>query len=286
VKLINFLVFGHSGFIGTALVKILNQNDNNRVFLSDFRFTESTTINEIREHLTKFPQQITIFNAIGHGLGRTSTSQSQLLISNTLWPIRLIEALDSFGMRSRTLIHLASSLEARGNIGESEYAESKDRATRELLERRSASQTPVVIVWLSSVYGPNQPRGRFVADLIDAIKSQTKFALAYPERRRRFIFVSDAVAILERIAMTVEIPKVSGTDFVISTAMAISLREAREIAFRRTTGSDYPFEQEEVTEFDAFASEPDDLHFGDRGATVLYGNTPLETGLMIQFLSQ
>jgi len=280
----NILVLGHSGFIGTSLVQRLNSSGNHRVFLSNFRFSESTTVRQIREHIAEFPRQLTIINAVGYGLGTTSAQHSHLWASNTLWPISLTEALNTFGQKSRVLIHLASTLETLHHTGESKYADSKGIATKRLQELRATGQTPVSIVWLSNVYGPNQPRGRFIADLIDAARTPTMFPLRWPERRRRFTTVMDVVAHLEQVAVSMSGEEFHRTDYVVSMSTTTSLKEARSIAFKTLTGSDYPFRQEQESEFDAFASAPDDDYFRHHGAVSLLCNTPLETGLMIQFL--
>jgi nucleoside-diphosphate-sugar epimerase len=107
----------------------------------------------------------------------------------------------------------------------SNYGVSKLAATRASLAIEAATDMEVVVVRAGVAYGPGQPSDMFIASLITAMTSGTKFEMTSGEQTRDFIFVDDVVRGLVILATAAE---ASGQIFNIGSGFGMRVRYVAE----------------------------------------------------------
>ena len=109
------------------------------------------------------------------------------------------------------------------------YGKSKAEATRLALAMHEKENCPVVIVRLFTVYGPNQPRGMFVSDAIEAAVYSDSFSMSEGTQKRDLVFVEDAVRGIIAAGST---PGIEGMAFNFGSGTPVRLRDVAEMIWR------------------------------------------------------
>lgn len=214
-----------------------------------------------------------VVNLAAGGVTAGSSSPTAMLDANAIGPGNVARAcLKTHG--ETQLLHVASSTEpAPGAVAESEYSRSKAIGTNEVSHLATTAGLGLRVVRIHNCYGPGQPSGRFVADLIRSVKLGTPYTILHPDRVRDFCFLDDVVA---RMTELIEAPNGRlGSAVEIGTGVGTRLRDVATTALDCFGGDD------ESIAFPA-ASEPDPNRESIAGAgpdTLLRCSTSLCQGL-------
>jgi len=92
-------------------------------------------------------------------------------------------------------------------------------------------KTKVVILRISNVYGPNQPKQYIIPLLLEKLQKEKLITLNDPEAKRDFIYLDDLIQTYIKIAQT---PTKPGEVFNISSGKAISLKELAQFIKKLT----------------------------------------------------
>ncbi len=163
-------------------------------------------------------------NLLGAGLSAGTADPLVMQRINADLPA---EILDMLG-RSRPgshFVHLASSTERLPGqtADESAYSASK-HAGADALRRAAAGPTaPLSILTVHNTYGPHQPERRFVAYAIAELRRGNPVLLAYPDRVRDFVHVSD---VAQCVRFAVEHPPTGLRESEVGTGSGTSLADA------------------------------------------------------------
>lgn len=109
------------------------------------------------------------------------------------------------------------------------YGKSKAEATHLALAMHQQENCPVVIVRLFTVYGPNQPRGMFVSDAIEAAVNSESFSMSEGTQKRDLVFVEDAVRAMIAAGST---PGIEGMAFNCGSGTPVQLRDIAQTIWR------------------------------------------------------
>lgn len=135
-----------------------------------------------------------ILNVAATGVTSGSSSVEEMRAINVEGAAALARAAASASARPY-YVHVASSTELRAaETPESTYSASKGAgtaATREVLESEGMGFS---ITTVHNAYGPTQPSGRFVTDVVRALQRREKIRIDHPGRIRDFCYVDDVAA--------------------------------------------------------------------------------------------
>ena len=116
----------------------------------------------------------------------------------------------------------------------SEYGISKAQSTRLALALHDSESCPVVIARLFTVYGPNQSRGMFVSDAVNAAVRGESFSMSDGTQKRDLVFVDDIAAGIVECARA---PEIDGKIINFGSGNPVRLRDLAEMIWR-ISGSD------------------------------------------------
>lgn len=265
------LVVGASGFLGSQLVRALRNNGRHvvgttRAPAHPSHITLDLLDGEAIANTLDRVRPSTVVNLAGAGLPRDGRGP-EAAESNVVGSRMLAQAVLECRVRP-FLIHAGSALEdASSEV--SEYSLSKAAGTEAVAV--TLHDVGHLIVRIHSVYGPTQPRGRFLSDLIDSLLAGAAFTIQHPERSRDFCFVDDVVGILSRVSMTNDLTGVHE----IGSGVQTSLRRAAVKVVRILGVS------ETLLRFDTVADGGTDAgDGGQRPLPSLLCRTPLDQGLL------
>ncbi len=280
------LILGGSGFVGEALTRELGSIDGVVPIAPTFRIVATWTHFELHQALKSIPRPECVINLIGGGLGRTAISLKQLEFVNSELPLRFLSAMDHLGWSNTRFFQVSSMLEAVPGGFETDYVRTKASATQKLLRLRESTGKDISIIWLSNVYGPGQPTGRFVSDIFDSAENKLQFVLRYPSRKRSFAVIGDVVRELSLIVQMT--PSLTTNDYSILGCEPTSLKAACQVANQVLQQRTEPmtFKWVEEPQQDPFADPPEIRNlFGSKPIQITC-QTDLEQGLRIQLESR
>ena len=201
------LVLGSTGFLGTALCAHLIERGHEvaggsrhspgraRLDIAD--------LNSVSRRLDGERFDVVV-NLSASGVTAGSSSSEEMSEIN-------IDGTRSVAMAlARTdvppwFLHVSSSTEPRnGSAAESEYSGTKAAGTTAISSILLAAELDHSIARLHNVYGPGQPAGRFVADVISNSKRNMPTHLNFPDRIRDFCFAFDVTSALSTLVETRE----------------------------------------------------------------------------------
>lgn len=200
------LFFGGSGFLGRSVGEKLAE--------SGWRVTRATREN--REHPNLFsysaePKSLrkllarkkfdAVLNFAAGGLDSTNNLSRQDWEVNSHFPAMLAAAIKESSPET-FFLHFASALELRSEVSKlSHYARSKKMGTELLLDSTQASSVKLGLLFLNSVYGPNQPQQRFVARATSVLRSRKVLYLNNPLEVREFLFIDDVCTWISKLLL-------------------------------------------------------------------------------------
>lgn len=191
------LLLGGTGFLGQSVRMVLEADGADvttvaRSSTADVRIdaTDPALVTPLLDH-----DPDVVVNLLGAGLAAGSADPETMSSVNALFPAALYTLLAEH--RPQCLfVHAASSTERLPDqtADESEYSRTKHEGSQRLRASLRAGGPDVRVLTIHNTYGPGQPGARFVAATIDRLRSGEGIALAYPDRIRDFVLVSDVAA--------------------------------------------------------------------------------------------
>lgn len=244
------LVIGGTGFIGGHLARALRHRGHEVVATSrgDAADVElDVSDGAACRALVTTGRFDVVVNLAGVGVTAGEASGEEMVAVNEHGPVHVAEAC--FGGRSPVrLVHVASSTEPLdGTSAESRYSSTKAAGTRAVLAMGEKRGVPVTVARVHNTYGCDQPRGRFVVDLVEAISRGGVFVIRHPHRIRDFCFIDDVTDHLTAVAEAGTSPQL-GVE--IGTGVGTSLMEMANVVLERFGGErdQVRYEQSGVTD--------------------------------------
>lgn len=197
------LLLGGTGFLGQAVRAALEVDGAQvttvaRSTTADVRI-DATDLSLVAALLGDGPD--VVVNLLGAGLAAGSADPETMTAVNALFPSALYHLLAE--QRPQCLfVHAASSTERLPDqtADESEYSRTKHEGSERLRAAVRVGGPDVRILTIHNTYGPGQPAARFVAATIARLRSGEGIALAYPDRIRDFVLVSDVASAIAAAA--------------------------------------------------------------------------------------
>lgn len=250
------LVIGASGFIGGALVDTLRRREHQVVGTarrSNGYVPLDVTDRGAVEEVVSGTQYDAVVNLAATGVTSGSASTDGLHSVNVLGAQNVAAAVAALAAPP-WFVHAASSTEPRPALpspgaGESPYSRSKHAGTSALREILHGAQVPHSVVRIHNTYGPGQPPGRFVRDLIDTVSHGLPFLLRHPNRVRDFCYIDDVAELLADVVERRE----SFSDHEIGSGVGMTLRQAAQIVVDRVGGGPGLLGDVEAPERDPYA---------------------------------
>lgn len=210
------LVTGGAGFIGANLIRRLSKN-NPKIHLIVCQNTNIWRLNEIEsklflhrsnlldlaiiKRLIRQIQPTLIFHLAAHGSYSIQTNTEQIIQTNILGTLHLLEALQQGNYRA--FINTGSSSEygtknspmsERDNLEPlTMYAASKASATLMCRAYALTYQKPIVTLRPFSIYGPWEEPTRFIPTVITSLLENKTINLTAGVVRRDFVYVDDMI---------------------------------------------------------------------------------------------
>lgn len=232
----NILLTGATGFLGRNLLTLLVNDGHNVSIL----VRPSSSLKKISTLL----HRVTICTIRGNALhelfintdietiihcatnyGRGDVSPVEILETNLLLPIRLVQSGHQYGVRC--FINADTILEKRIN----DYALSKSQF-REWFKKYSQKMICINVA-MEHFYGPHDDSSKFVSFIVKQLLDDTdRIDLTPGEQKRDFIFIDDILSAFLIFLTHGESLKPGFHDFHIGTGKLISIKEFVEMAKR------------------------------------------------------
>jgi nucleoside-diphosphate-sugar epimerase len=250
------LVFGATGFIGGALVRVLSESGA-RLTLAvrdpaglpptlhpgdDLEVTVCNVLERaaIMDAVRLAGPDIT-FNLAGYGVARGEQDESLARRINTDFPIILTHVIAQFRASrwpGAELVHAGSQLEY-GMLRElredaaarpdTPYGRSKLAGTAGVARAAQAEDVAAITARLFTLYGPGEQRTRLLSALIDAAGRGMELPMTSGTQRVDFVHIDDVVEGLLRLGL---VPDREGEIVNLATGRLTSIREFALIAAR------------------------------------------------------
>ncbi len=218
------LVIGSSGFIGRHLTAELTSRGHGLVATSlSGRLGPCLDVADVDSccRVIEAVAPEVVVNLAGAGVTAGSASDEDMVRTNSDGPTNVARAGVRCGAR---IVHVGSSTEPLlGMPAESFYSLTKAEGTVRIAKLMSANPRSITVARVHNAYGPGQPRGRFIIDLVKAVSAGKELQVRFPDRIRDFCEVGDVVRALSDL---IEDPATSDRSFDIGTGTGTSLREA------------------------------------------------------------
>lgn len=193
----NVLILGASGFLGNKISLQLDKTTAQVTCANRGTRTRSCAVFEHNKpesliEIIKNKQFDVVLNLVAAGLEDRLSIADEGWEVNSIFPSTLASILADVSPQTM-LLHFASALEISHGSGpvSDDYTASKMEGTKRLIQSVQNSAPKLGIVYLNSVYGPGQPRSRFIANTIQKLRSGQRVELQNPENLCDFIYVSD-----------------------------------------------------------------------------------------------
>ena len=162
-----------------------------------------------------------VINLAGAGVTAGSASDADMARANRDGPANVAAASAALGVR---MVHVASSTEPlAGAVPESVYSLTKAAGTARVGELMRTHPGCLAVARVHNAYGPDQPAGRFIIDLVKHMAAGREFTVRFPDRTRDFCTVDEVAGSLVGVA---EDPAAAGRWFDIGTTKDVTLLDA------------------------------------------------------------
>ncbi len=229
------LLTGISGFFGSHLAKAFLK-DGHTIFGLIRKSSDLTKIESIKKEITLFEVdssaidllQIDVLVHVATDYGR-GKKLSEVLQSNLIWPLSLIETLKSSNPQLAVI-----NTDTFFNKGDLNYqylaSYTLSKKCFETAIQALTNETKVINMKLEHLYGPGDGSEKFIPHMIDQLLQPVdSIDLTAGSQRRDFIYVDDAVAAYLKV-----IEALSGLDlnyhqFGVGTGQSQAIKEMVEL---------------------------------------------------------
>ena len=268
-------ILGGTGYLGSLLAREVQTHGLTPITVS--RSTESMVSLDLSHtdnlrRLLREEQFTSVVNLAGSGVDAGNRNATEMRFLNTQLPPMLVEVIADVTPQT-PLLHVASATEPTdGSKPESDYSATKGLGTHGFSSAVSEHGILGAIAVVHNVYGPHQPRGRFVSTAINSALVNSDIRLNYPDRVRDFTYEAGAA---HWLTQWVRNPSRSPRNFEVGSGCGVSLQTVVEqIKHLLPESTMSVLGSHEVT------SDPNpvvvsNLHTGDFG----FCPTPLSEGL-------
>ena len=236
--MLQVLLTGATGFLGSKLVARMASKPDaykvtalKRTFSNTWRIahllesvqTEDIDLNDLSRVFEGRKFDVIIHCATDYG--RKQTSRSDIIESNLVLPLRLLE----LGMRNNVSAFLNTDTMLDKRV--SDYTLSK-RQFREWLESVAADIKGINMI-LEHFYGPGDDATKFVTAIVRSlVRGQSEIALTEGKQRRDFIFIDDVVDAFMRVLESIHTLPLGYSEYEVGSGRSVSIREMVETATR------------------------------------------------------
>ncbi len=267
------LVTGASGFLGRHLATELASRGHEVVAASRSGSADVTLEVADPTSCQRVVAEVApdvVVNLAGAGVTAGSADDPAMVHANREGPGNVARASAAAGAR---MLHVASSTEPLpGMLPESFYSQTKADGTGEVIGLMGRERGAFAVARVHNAYGRDQPRGRFIIDVIERLSSGGEFTIRFPDRVRDFCVVDEVVGHLADLALA---DTSADRCFDIGTGVGITLRDAA-LAIQDAFGA----EGSEVHWAEGPAADPAPSSVaGDAGMATLWCPTTLAAGL-------
>jgi nucleoside-diphosphate-sugar epimerase len=275
-----FVLTGIAGFVGSGLAKTLVQSGH-RVVGIKRRLSDTGRLNGIHKHITLYDveglnfesvlRELAPVEAIVHAAtcyGRRHEGFSEILASNTVFPLHLLEAATCSNDFGR-FVNIDTVLEGSTNA----YALSKKQFLAWGKYLSQVKGTSFINVRMEHIFGPLDNKNSFASQIIRSCLTGCPVDLTLGEQRRDFIYIDDAVEALRLLVEPCRRLREGFIEVSCGSGESISIRAFVETIHKMTNSRSIlrfgvmPYRKEEVMESKADVTFLKEL--GWRGATKL-----------------
>jgi nucleoside-diphosphate-sugar epimerase len=227
------LVVGASGFLGGFTVNELQRRGHEVIpaarSAAGFLQLDITDESACRAVLESGRYDC-VLNLAGRGVTAGTSNDLDMNDTNVRGAVFLARAAARLA-EPPWYLHASSSTEPLpGATPESIYSTTKAQGTALTSNTLEQAGVPHAIVRIHNTYGPGQPAGRFVVDLVSRLTAGDPVVLNFPDRVRDFCFVTD---IAEQLAALAERPRGYAAAVEIGTGIGTSLWDAATVIRER-----------------------------------------------------
>lgn len=218
-------ILGGTGYLGSLLARELTRRGIHPTTVS--RASQATFSVDLRDQdrlrtLIRQQEFGTIINLAGSGVDSGKRDEFSMKYLNAELPSVLAD-IASTESPETFVLHVASATEPQlGGVPESDYSATKARGTRGFSTTCNKSGLPHSIAIIHNVYGPHQPRTRFVQSAITSLLSHREFNIRFPHRIRDFVYEKEAI---DWLATWASRPSDAPQVFEVGTGKGTSLTE-------------------------------------------------------------
>lgn len=226
------LLTGASGFLGQNLLAMLAGDHNNIYAISrrlqpldyhcqhsSIRWAKPTDIDHIFHE-----NSIDCVIHTATQYGRNNLLNSEILTTNTLWPLSILEA--AYNTHVPLFINTGSSLPDDLNPYSLSKAQFRDWG-KYLAEQ---SDMRFFHIRLEHMYGPDDDESKFTSHLINSCKRNTSsIPLTYGKAERDFIYIDDVVSAYKILLEKNNEFAAGFYEFELGSGQTISIREFAEL---------------------------------------------------------
>ena len=210
------LVFGASGFLGSAITNKLSQHQEviavvrptstvDRIVVSNNITVVTVTETSWPDLIQKYKPDI-IICAQWNGVEKETRNKEELQLSN-IEPILGIakqaklhksRKFVALGSQAESCISIEPIKESQIDSGDSWYGKSKSLLNNSLKELFSESETSLIWARVFSVYGPGESRNSIIPSIAKCNENGEVFIVLEPNRSWSFLFIDDFARAIER----------------------------------------------------------------------------------------
>jgi len=194
---LNYLVLGHTGFIGNAVVEHLTSH-HQKVHVVESRLIPGG-VRDIIE--MNSDTKTVVINCVASGVTPNSGSPHTNSQTNVQLATEIVQG--SLDNNVQGIIHFASHYEISKNIvvpeSRSSYINTKIRAS-DFCKERIESGANLKLIYLPTIIGSKQPRGRLFRDFVECAMKEQVFFVKYPNTEIELQTVDSLLAGLDLLS--------------------------------------------------------------------------------------
>lgn len=257
------LITGATGYLGSHLVHAclaaghrvaVLRRANSKLARIETVLPQLEVFN-VEEGIEKPFQNLDRVDAVIHTAtcyGRNGDNAAAIFEANTAFPLKLLEAAASFGMKS--FINTDTSLEKYLNV----YSLSKKQFMEWGMHFARRSKLRFLNVRLEHFYGPGDDDSKFTSHVIKScLDNVPELKLTLGEQERDFIYIDDVVSAYLLLLEKMDSCDNAFVEYDVGSGRSVSIREFVETAHRLAASSTHlafgalPYRQGEVMHSEA-----------------------------------